>query len=188
MSEDARITKTKLAIRQAFLNLLAEKPIEKISVAQLIQVAGINRGTFYAHYQDKFDLLDQVEQEAKEEPLTYTKEQTGQSLQENWDQGDSFAHILPILTYVEKNHALFHLLAEGKLSCQWFDEVVTLYLQKALPESDPQDPWLGYKKDILVASTIATVNRWILGGYQEDKEDLAAWMTETEQLLLFDHS
>ncbi|KXT69747.1 hypothetical protein SGODD07_01730 [Streptococcus gordonii] len=47
MPQDLRIKKTKLAIRQAVLGLLAEKPFKKITVAEIIHTAEINRGTFY---------------------------------------------------------------------------------------------------------------------------------------------
>lgn len=50
-------------IKEAFLTLYTEKPIEKISVKLLTETAGINRGTFYDHYLDIYDLRDQIENE-----------------------------------------------------------------------------------------------------------------------------
>jgi AcrR family transcriptional regulator len=47
-------------IRQAFLELIQEKPVEKITVTDIIKRADINRGTFYAHYQDIRDLMEQM--------------------------------------------------------------------------------------------------------------------------------
>lgn len=54
--EDRRVRYTKQAIRDGFLRLLAEKPIEKISVTEICREADINRGTFYAHYSDPYEL------------------------------------------------------------------------------------------------------------------------------------
>ena len=54
--EDRRVRYTKQAIRDGFLRLLAEKPIEKISVTEICREADINRGTFYAHYSDPYVL------------------------------------------------------------------------------------------------------------------------------------
>ena len=62
-ANDHRTRVTKLLIRKAFTGLLREKPIQSISVKELCQAAGINRGTFYAHYTDMYDLRDQIEQE-----------------------------------------------------------------------------------------------------------------------------
>lgn len=61
--EDRRVRYTKLAIRESFLALLSEKPIEKISVTEICKRADINRGTFYSHYADPFDLKHQLELE-----------------------------------------------------------------------------------------------------------------------------
>ncbi len=53
--------RTQLLIQQSFLQLLKEKDFTKISVRDITQQATINRGTFYLHYVDKFDLLDRIE-------------------------------------------------------------------------------------------------------------------------------
>ena len=48
---DIRIEKTERAIKQAFMELRREKPVEKIRVKELCDRACINKSTFYAHYQ-----------------------------------------------------------------------------------------------------------------------------------------
>ena len=60
---DQRTRLTKMLIRKAFTSLLSQKPIQSISIKELCAQAGINRGTFYAHYLDIYDLLEQMEQE-----------------------------------------------------------------------------------------------------------------------------
>lgn len=63
MKSDARVHYTKMRIREAFLNTLREKPVNKITVKELCEKAEINRATFYSHYADAFDLLEQIEKE-----------------------------------------------------------------------------------------------------------------------------
>ncbi len=58
---DRRILRTKEAIRNALIGLIAEKGFEGVSVCDITERANINRGTFYLHYKDKYDLLDQIE-------------------------------------------------------------------------------------------------------------------------------
>ena len=60
---DHRVRVTRMLIRQAFTKLLQQKPIQSISIKELCAAAGINRGTFYAHYTDIYDLLAKIEQE-----------------------------------------------------------------------------------------------------------------------------
>lgn len=55
-SRDHRARVTQILIQKALTKLLREKPIHRISVKELCEEAGINRGTFYAHYTDIYDL------------------------------------------------------------------------------------------------------------------------------------
>ncbi|NMO97954.1 TetR/AcrR family transcriptional regulator [Paenibacillus lemnae] len=60
---DRRIVKTKKALRDALTSLMKEKTFDEITVSDLTVRADINRGTFYLHYRDKYDLLQQSEEE-----------------------------------------------------------------------------------------------------------------------------
>lgn len=60
-----RVQTTKKLIREALLTLLNEKPLRSITVKELCEFAHLNRGTFYAHYRDVYDLMEQIEEEMK---------------------------------------------------------------------------------------------------------------------------
>lgn len=51
---------TKQAIRMSFIKLLNERPLDKITVKDVVMDCGVNRNTFYYHYQDIFALLEDV--------------------------------------------------------------------------------------------------------------------------------
>ena len=55
--------KTKQLIHRSFIQILKDKPFDTITVGDITKTAHINRGTFYLHFRDKFDLLDQIEQQ-----------------------------------------------------------------------------------------------------------------------------
>ena len=57
---DLRVIKTRESIEQAFLALLAKKPLGKISIVELAREARINKGTFYLHFTDIFDLYQKT--------------------------------------------------------------------------------------------------------------------------------
>lgn len=54
---DLRIIKTKKVIYEALIDLMKEKTFEEIKVSDICNKALINRSTFYAHYEDKYELL-----------------------------------------------------------------------------------------------------------------------------------
>ena len=57
---DRRISKTKKAIYQAFLQLLNDKGYESTTVQDIIDLADVGRSTFYCHYESKELLLDEL--------------------------------------------------------------------------------------------------------------------------------
>lgn len=73
MSTDRRTMRTKKMIRSALAKLIEEKGFINISVTDLTQRADINRGTFYLHYVDKYDLLEKIENEIIQEIRENTK-------------------------------------------------------------------------------------------------------------------
>lgn len=70
MALDARVRYTKMVIVQNFTKLLREKPINKITVKEICDLAELNRATFYKHYLDVYDLLDKIEFQFLEELRT----------------------------------------------------------------------------------------------------------------------
>lgn len=58
---DKRIIKSKENIKNAFIELRTKKELRKITVKELCEKANINKSTFYAHYEDIFQLSDQIE-------------------------------------------------------------------------------------------------------------------------------
>lgn len=59
---DRRVRKTKRQLRMALTTLMMEKSVGEITVREIAELADVNRGTFYAHYKDVYDLLTQLEE------------------------------------------------------------------------------------------------------------------------------
>lgn len=57
------VQRSKSAIKQAFIKLCITNKVEKISVAKILEEANVSRGTFYAHFQDIYDVKEQVEED-----------------------------------------------------------------------------------------------------------------------------
>ena len=67
MAIDRRIRKTKSLQRSGLTDLMKQKPVNKITVKELADYVDINRGTFYLHHKDIFDLLSSIESELMQE-------------------------------------------------------------------------------------------------------------------------
>lgn len=60
MADDRRIRRTKKALKNSLIILLEQKPMSKITVRELTELADINRGTFYLHYTDILALYNSI--------------------------------------------------------------------------------------------------------------------------------
>lgn len=60
---DRRVRKTRSLLLQGLIQLMGEKDIKDISVKELSDLVDINRGTFYLHYSDIYDMLNKIEDE-----------------------------------------------------------------------------------------------------------------------------
>lgn len=60
---DRRKKYTRMVLRDSLIQLLKERPLSSITVKDICELADINRSTFYAHYADQYDLLEQIEEE-----------------------------------------------------------------------------------------------------------------------------
>ena len=62
--------RSKKFIKNAFSELLQKKDLEKITVTEIVKLSGLNRGTFYAHYNNIADVLEEIEKEVTDKILS----------------------------------------------------------------------------------------------------------------------
>ncbi|MDR6552369.1 TetR/AcrR family transcriptional regulator [Paenibacillus qinlingensis] len=99
---DRRIQKTRHSIMNTFIDLLAEKGFEKITINDIAERANINRGTVYLHYVDKFDLLDKCIETYVELLLHHCANSADTIL--------SVSAFQSVFEYLEKNFTIYKLL------------------------------------------------------------------------------
>ena len=145
---DQRTRLTRMLIRKALTALLSEKPLQSISVKELCQLAGINRGTYYSHYTDLYDLLQQIEDEMLADfqtalqPLLQCSEEDFSALKItagifNCIKDNADLCIVTLGPYGDKDFAS-RLLAVGRERCL---ESYRKYFEKATP-AKPLSPAL----------------------------------------------
>ena len=68
--DDRRVRKTKKVLRDGLAELMLEKELRNITVRELVDKVDIHRATFYVHYQDIYDLYEQIENSVVKEIIT----------------------------------------------------------------------------------------------------------------------
>lgn len=102
---DRRVKYTLSALKEAMINLLQEKHISKISVVALCERADVNRSTFYAHFQDPYDLLEYITEGALNDIQSHL-----QDLNRSGDTAQSVDALNQILDYVKEHADVFKAL------------------------------------------------------------------------------
>ena len=167
MKTDARVRYTRMIIQNTFLKLLKEKPISKITVKEICEIAEINRTTFYKHYHDPYDLLEKLEEEAISGLLSTMEESRSEHI------------LLSILRTIYKNHNLFdHLISAGddksfsyRLAVRCFEKIKDITLQDA--GNQPPALTSGLYFSYLAGGVSGIIEYWIQSGMKETPEDIA---------------
>lgn len=99
---DTRVQYTREKLRQAVLELLQEKAIDRITVKELCDKAGLNRGTFYLHYESPAALLADIE--------TRFMEENTKIFESFWQNGREQNIIVALFSYLKENRDIFCIL------------------------------------------------------------------------------
>ncbi|MDD3224350.1 MAG: TetR/AcrR family transcriptional regulator C-terminal domain-containing protein [Clostridium sp.] len=102
---DRRVKYTKMVIRNSFIKLLKQKPISKITIKEICENADVNRATFYAHYQNQYDLLNKIEARLIDDINAYL---SNYEFKDNMDIASKMLE--KILDYVKENSDIFDIL------------------------------------------------------------------------------
>lgn len=175
-----RMTKTKRAIKQAFTEAIVEKGIDRLSVTDVARRAGVNRGTFYLHYTDKYDLLHKLENETLEE-LGEILFREGGPVTDPRDLVTNTA-VLDALRFVQADAAFFTALTGPGGDPEFVDEfksVIGRHLFAEVERSSAlkvrlHDMPLPYAREIALGSIVAVISLWLRNGATDSVELVAS--------------
>ena len=170
--------KTKASIQQAFLSLLEKSSFEAIAVGQIATAAAINRGTFYLHYLDKYDLLDKIEEQLFEalgkqidelqalQPYTSSFESEQRKLAAALFQSILVQAPLLKIFLSERGRAGFHLRFRNA-----FAQKVRTNLEKSA-YFQQANVSLDYFLSFITSAFLGLVEQWVQNDWQETPEQM----------------
>ncbi len=110
-------------IRTAFAKLMLEKPLDKITITDIVKEADLNRGTFYAHYQSPYSVIEEVENEIMDNLIIFLDEVSGQNFCNN-----PLPLILKVNRYLEEELEEFKMLIQCSTSEQFLNRLKELFV------------------------------------------------------------
>ena len=156
---------TKKAIKESFVKLLNEKPLAKISVKDIVEDCGINRNSFYYHFQDIPALLEEIITEQAEELIENYPEI--ESLEKGMEVATEFA--------IQNKMAVFHIYNSvnrdmyEQYTMRLCRHVVARYLDVAFKDANvpAEDRELAVR--LVSCALFGLVYDWLNSGMNEDR-------------------
>jgi len=105
-----RVRRMQKLLREALLDLIEERGFDALTVSEIIQRAMVSRTAFYRHYQDKYDLVEQIFEEAMSTLLHAVGDMGAERPPEIW---------VKLFEHIEKYERLYHVLL-GRKGSPWF--------------------------------------------------------------------
>lgn len=172
MKNDARVRYTRMRIKDAFFACLKEKPVSKITVKELCDMAEINRATFYKHYADPFDLLEKMEEEALENMRRMILESRRDSHQ---------GLMLTILQNIEDTDGPHAVLASEHGDPNFAARISELFYQECFPRMTESMPSRTKEEQDMAYQFVAggcgqVLSKWVQSGMQTPAEQLVEQM------------
>ena len=174
---DRRQQKTRMAIFDAFSALLSEKSYSKITIQNIIDRANIGRSTFYAHFQTKDSLLEEMCHELFDHIIDGVMNDNHPNDHHHMDANEAdpvFCHLLQHIA-ANTNHVLDLLTSESSdFFLRYFknslSKLISCYLLKDHPLSGkvPEDFLLNH----ISGSFVEMVQWWVRCKMKQTPEEL----------------
>ena len=162
-----RIKLTKTLLKNSLVDLMHTKPINKITIKELCENAGINRSTFYLYYTDHFALLKEIEDELLSNAREHLK---------NIDSNlNNFHYLKELLAYIKMNSDIFHTLLclQENSSFQTAFIDTTIENLKINLRLQCSDMIADYIYQYLIMGSLSLIIKWIKADFDMSPEELA---------------
>ena len=152
-------------MNQALLALLERKDIEFISITELTKKAGVNRTTFYLHYENMYDLLEETIENLNKEFLTSFALSSTPAIN---SPRSAFLlteeYLVPYLSFCKKHKRLFRLVHQKPLVFQnekMYKKMYETIFYPAISQFLKSDVQKTYLLEFYTRGVVGIINKWI---------------------------
>ena len=172
---DRRVRKTRKLYEDALIELLKTKDINQVTVTDLSEIADMNRGSFYTHYDDIYDLLESIENQMLGE-LTQIAA-TAPCEGEIFLFEEEFTNIVNALKYVEANKEIFRVLLNDQGSLLFLNRLQNVFSEKLLSRlltlSVSDEKYNTILTSFYMAGFIGAIQEWLKNDFNITAFELA---------------
>ena len=168
---DRRVQYTKMVLRQSFIDLLEKYPISKITIKSICEKADINRTTFYAHYADQYDLLNQIKQELIDDVHVYLANFTFHD-----NKSESVQLLNKIFEYIKENSKICSVLLNDTTDTAFYEQIMAIVqnlCMEQLTKKTFNQNTVDYIISFAATGSIGLIRKWLDTGMKEPTYTMA---------------
>jgi AcrR family transcriptional regulator len=170
---DRRVRRTKKLLKESLAVLLMEKKLNNITVKEIVDLADVNRGTFYLHYKDIYDMLNKIENEMIIQLEYITKRFSNTLLTDS-----TRLYIEEIFQYVADNQVFCKMLLGPNGDLAFVEKLKKLVEDKcfhSLMEMCPKNELQNYQyfATYAISGCIGLLQTWLNDGMKVSPQELA---------------
>ena len=145
------VRNTKRKLHEGLLRLMEDKPINEISVKELTELVDVNRGTFYFHYTDIYDMLRRME----EEFFGSFRDTMAQAV----ERESAFPYLSAIFSFLGENRAFCKIMLFIEKIKTQVDERCSHIWREAAPGCDPAR--FAMYNAFIINGCIGIIQKWL---------------------------
>lgn len=169
---DRRKKYTRMVLKDSLMTLLKTKQLSSITVKEICEEADVNRSTFYAHYQDSFDLMEQIEEELISDLTTYMKQYNFEEKEE-----ESLQMTEKLLEYIASRYDTVQILLNENNDPSFerrIMKVVQQFLMKNRQHQHDVDSDISqYAGTFLIGGGINVIKHWLANNMDQPIDQIA---------------
>jgi len=162
--ENQRVVISKRMLKDALLSLLKEKRLMDITIKELCDRSGINRSTFYRHYDNVSDLLDEV----IDDIATLLINTSNSSLN---DPGNTLSYINSVLMFFRDHSEYDPLISSENFTMDILAGKIEVEMINRLPVKNSR--YQRYLIRYLMSGSYGIIKSWIMNGRKEDVKEIS---------------
>lgn len=147
---NVRVRRTRMLLRTALVDLTEERGFDRVTVGELTGRAMVSRAAFYRNYRDKYDLVEQIFDEAMAE----------MTAAEDGDSRSPGQRFVGFLTHIEAYHRLYGALL-GRKGSPWFADRMRMALAAMASEHLPDRDVDGLVPNVVSAMFMQSIMWWL---------------------------
>lgn len=179
MKENQRVTMSKRMLKEALIDTLKRKPLEEITVSEICDSSGINRTTFYRHYNNPTDMIEEIAGEFFEK--------INECNQSVYKEG-AMSPIFKVIQYVYEHKETSYLISEKSvyqiIMKRFNTSLPDDILKSAMSSNGMDEVEKKYTIKVIYASSYTIMNEWLANGMKEKPETVARIILNVSEKLL----